>query len=547
MKSRTSFFNPFIIQKNIRRFLPLWGIYLLWWLLQIMGIGIMRIESWEFASLVANTLPMMCGLHMVYALICAQVLFRDLYTARLCNSLHALPLRREGWFFAHVLCGLGFSLVPHLLMALVLLLGCGSSWAVAPLWLLGMFLQFLFFFGVAVFSAYCVGKGLAQLLVYGLINFLSELVYWVLDRLYLPLLPGVPLDIAWFRYFSPVTQMGNFGEYIQVKDITGQVSLGAGWGYLWVCAAIGIAFLALALLIYRKRPLETAGDFLAVGWLRPVFLILSSLLLGIIFYQISYPNMLFPLVLGLAAGWIIGKMLLERTVRVFYKKSLLGCLVLVLALLMTMGITKMDILGATTWLPERGQIQSVSAELDVYSEYSHMRRLELSDSDAIERVLTIHKDCIENAVTEENLGSSVAINLRYTLKNGKTVYRAYRVEEDSLAHQQLKFLFSRMEYVLDTSDPDAFWASLQLVTDDEGTVLNDHAGLYAALQQDAREGKLAQEWRFYSDEEIVTELHLTYRQDGYTRNHYIHISTSCTHTVAWLEANGFVIDTASGD
>ena len=38
-----------------------------------------------------------------------------------------------------------------------------------------------------------------------------------------------------------------------------------------VYALVGLALAALALILYRRRRSETAGDVVAVGWLRPVF------------------------------------------------------------------------------------------------------------------------------------------------------------------------------------------------------------------------------------------------------------------------------------
>ena len=38
-------------------------------------------------------------------LLAALVLFGDLDNPRMCNALHALPLRRETWFFSHAAAG----------------------------------------------------------------------------------------------------------------------------------------------------------------------------------------------------------------------------------------------------------------------------------------------------------------------------------------------------------------------------------------------------------------------------------------------------------
>jgi ABC-2 type transport system permease protein len=48
-------------------------------------------------------------------------------------------------------------------------------------------------------------------------------------------------------------------------------SVYTGWGWLAAYAAASVLFLLLALALYRRRRLETAGDFIAVKALSPVF------------------------------------------------------------------------------------------------------------------------------------------------------------------------------------------------------------------------------------------------------------------------------------
>ena len=56
------------------------------------------------------------------------------------------------------------------------------------------------------------------------------------------------------------------------------------WVYLAIVAAVGVAFLAGALLLYRKRRLESAGDFAAVRPIKTVFTLLGSIAVGMLFY-----------------------------------------------------------------------------------------------------------------------------------------------------------------------------------------------------------------------------------------------------------------------
>ena len=110
MQSRISFFDKTIFKKNLTRFAPCWGLYtigLLMALVTLIGSG----SRW-FSTNVCDFIHILCAITPCYALLCAQLLFGDLYSARMCNALHALPLRRETWFCTHVLSGVLFSLVP---------------------------------------------------------------------------------------------------------------------------------------------------------------------------------------------------------------------------------------------------------------------------------------------------------------------------------------------------------------------------------------------------------------------------------------------------
>lgn len=565
MKSKISFCNLSAIRKNVTRFAPVWALYGVMWLLIFLttlsdsvnmgwnnSIGFWLSNDW------ASSLQMMPLLNCGYAFLCAEVLFGDLYNSRMCNSLHALPLRREGWFCTHVLSGLGFSLLPNLVITLLVMAFSGSFWTVAPAWLLGMTLQYIFFFGVAVFSAYCVGNRFAMLLLYGLINGLSILVLVLLGSLYMPLLHGLRLEAEPFIWLCPMVQMCTFDQILtidvnmqpsesslQAMDIaqesvktSGVVQLGEGWGYLALCALIGLLFMGLGLLVYRKRDLERAGDFLAVTWLQPVFLTLYCLcggMAGYLFFSLFLgEETLFFLVVGLVIAWFTGKMLLERTVRVFGKKSWLGCGILVVAFLGSLFLTKLDPLGLTRWQPAPEELRSAMLWIDAGNSVTH------TDPEDLQTILDIHSYGIQNPEADTNGKPDVTVYLEYTLKNGTTASRAFTVDTGSNAGYQLKNLLSSPAYVLETEDLAALQRKMVVVTTRDGQVITDHAGLLAALEKDCLAGNLAQDWAFHQYEDSFTYLEMEYQGEGYYRQSlFVRIYDSCEHTIAWLKQQGY--------
>ena len=97
MKLRTSFCNKTLLRKNITRFSPVWGVYTL---CLLVGMGLMymdadngKVNFW-FASHMAKSIQIMGLVNLFFAPITAMLLFGDLFNSRMCNAIHAMPLRR---------------------------------------------------------------------------------------------------------------------------------------------------------------------------------------------------------------------------------------------------------------------------------------------------------------------------------------------------------------------------------------------------------------------------------------------------------------------
>ena len=110
MKSRTSFFNLTALRKNITRFAPVWALYLIGGLLiGLNSISTFTPEYGHGARSLANSIGPMAIINFLYAIIAAELLFGDLFNSRLCNALHAFPMRRESWFATHKLQLVGYA------------------------------------------------------------------------------------------------------------------------------------------------------------------------------------------------------------------------------------------------------------------------------------------------------------------------------------------------------------------------------------------------------------------------------------------------------
>ena len=484
MQLKTSFFNKTVYKKNLSRFAPVWGLYTL---CLVMGVVLLYVnggtmKQYHFANnYISDLLYITVALNLIYALVVAQLLFGDLFNSRMCNMLHAFPIRRESWFVTNVMSGLTFSLVPTGLMALVsvpLLLDSLFENAVAlAFWVfLASNLEFLCFFGMAAFAAMCTANRFTMAAGYGLLNAGALIAYWLVDTVYTPLLYGVVTPTALMWNLTPVYHMSEvrfldtefsfwqlrdrYGD--KLGDVTLTYTVTDNWWHLWLVAGVGVVFLVLALALYQKRDLECAGDAVAFSWMVPVFEVLCAVFVATA-AQYSLENILgfqdvsrWMMLMGLTVGWFVAKMLVERSARVLRLQNGKGLVVLTAVFAISLALTHFDVLGIEKSIPEAAKVKSVMFGTD----WTSYRKLEKPEE--IEAMLSLHKAALAERCEESGIylqgydGSWVLysdtndhlydkddetlpirkvaqVSLSYELENGKIIKRRYNVWTDSEA------------------------------------------------------------------------------------------------------------------
>ena len=592
MKLRISSCKKTAFWKNVTRFFPVWLGWLLFRGLILLTISDEDMDFW-FPSNIASTLQVIGIFTCGYALLVAQILFGDLFSSRMCNALHAMPLRREHWFGIHIRSGLGFCLIPSAVVALAasFWLWQGSTmvngWQIPLYWWTGTNLMYLFFFGLAVFSVMCVGNRLAITVVYGMLNFASVLVMFLADSLYIPLLHGLITPTEIFTRFCPLvhttslrylncsrietgqTYLDQFG--VLQKEKIGQFTVfSEHWNYLVIIALLGILLLIAARRIYRSRHLECAGDFAAFSGLKPVFQVIMSLMatsafgaLCAIFFGDSGLIGIY-ITVGLTAGWFASKMLLNRSTRVFQPKNWLGLAVLAALLCGSLYLTNLDPLGIEDWMPRVSQVKSAQLRMLVNgTEYNAETPAEITD------FLRIHSLALEDRITEEEVNAIVhpdtsesdqqfvQVYLSYTLENGLTSQRRYYIPVYSEEGELAKSYFSRTVSILRrhsslvhaTEDSDIF----ALVGEPQHlTIINQNVPqecmtadyvkeLLTAIDADCKEGHMVQYFAFHEGHLIEGSNLEAYYLDLYLKNGnhlFLHIYPECVNTLAVLEKTG---------
>lgn len=555
MKSRISFFDKAVLRKDITRFAPLWAIYLIGGLLVLMTMVAGRNYSYAAQDL-AEVIGSFSIINMIYAALCAQSLFGDIFNTRHCNALHALPLRRETWFVSHTVSGLLFSFVPHIIGAALVMIQLKELWFVSLIWLLGMVLEYLFFFGLAVFSVFCTGNRLAMAAVYGILNFASMIAFWFVDTIYEPMMFGMYMQEDIFMLLCPVVSMSSESKMVLFERVMDNTQIwqykgmGEGWGYLAVCAVIGVALLAASLLLYRRRKLECAGDFIAVKPLEPIFAVVFTICVGCVFAvveQMFTSDYLLFLCVGLIIGWFVGQMLLQRTIRVFKGKVFLKLAILAAALGASIFLTWLDPLGITRWVPKPENVAYVELGDSIYDD----SYLKLESAESMEDVTLVHKLLIED---RGQSGVRQTVVIHYTMRDGRRISRTYTVRKDTAQWDILSSVFSDPEYVLGYTDWESFvektegvWEGNSLLSLCEVYVryskddvnyreLHDtmRRELLEALKKDCEEGLLPQ--KFVSSEFKYKEwIELEDPTGNYYKYRSITVYSDSRNTQEWLK------------
>ena len=586
MKLRTSFFNFRVLRKNLARFAPVWVLYAI---AEVLALMLLDLKSPYY--IIAGDLVQCMGptaiFHAGYAFIVAACLFGDLFDSRMCNGLHAMPMRREGWLLTNLVSGLVFALIPAIVGGGVAALFLEQQWWIALIWQGVSLLQFVFFFGLAVFCAMCTGKRLGMMAMYGILNFLSMLVYWIADRIYEPMITGVMISDYWFAKLCPlVSIMGS--EYLHyLYDVfkgTSCTVVTESFTYLFICAAIGVVLTFFAWGLYRKRSLEKAGDFVAFRPMGMFFLLSYTFVLGIFLHSFGelfgwYQNYIFLLV-GILIGWFTGWMLLERTVKIFTKKVWIGLLVFLVVFAGSLFATAMDPFGLSTYIPEKDEIATANLYLpqDIFyydsGEDVGENGWQITDPEEIEKIRQVHQSMLEVAVgtggmedqrsyssdrLKYMLGSMngaeeeyLTTYVRYHLKNGMEVQRTYAIPKNSAAMAALNPLFSDFRSVFTVSDPQKVKDTLHDVViyyanGADYVEFSDHAqkqALLAAIEADCKAGTMAQHDYFHTSDEIGASLEITWSEvvkDGNAgeiseiRGSHLIIYTDAVNTMAFLK------------
>ncbi|MBE7017134.1 MAG: ABC transporter permease [Ruminococcaceae bacterium] len=449
MLSKRSCFNRAIFLNTLKRFWPLWFVYLGIWLLAgpaaMATTYVSRLTSLQRDILdLANIGGVLSG--ALAGVFSAMSVWSFMYNSKTMSGIASLPVKREGIFFSATLAGLLPAIVINAItFALCALIHYLRGYAGAVVFDLQAFaivtMMFIFFYGFANLCAQLTGNIVILPIVFAVLNFVAAAVEAVAGSLIEVIVFGKNYSVGPVsKYLSPIVGMWQNGprSITEYNPATGgNEVLGIfyrGWGLLAACCVVGMIMYFGALLLYRRRRMESVGDVVAVPALKPVFKYCmcfgGALFSGALFYSILINSfwmtplaevlwILLFMLLGAFVGYFAAEMLIHKSFRVFkgrWKGLIVSCIIVCVCVL----ALETDLLGIERRVPDAEDVESVcvvGSDAIIYNEPEN-----------IAAAVALHQSVVENkAIHERDTGLGSSFHITYTLKNGNTLSRIYYI------------------------------------------------------------------------------------------------------------------------
>lgn len=602
MKSGTSFFNAPLFRKTVLRFWPLWFSYAFVLALALpvrlagrLGHAVSELDALRLAQYVPLEFLDGIGKIAAPAIGCAAAMavYSHLYFQRSASAYGMLPVRREGIFWSLTLAGLLPVLAVNLLAALACLAaGAGQFEVLLPAtaaMFAGTSLMVLAYFGIAAFCAQLTGSIIVLPVLFIAVNIAAAVFQGVLYSVLGEFVYGYTardqgMDLL---LFSPLVGMLAHSQYQPVYEQLADGSVRAagyiytGWAYSAGCAAVGALLLWPSCVLYKRRRLETAGDVVAIGILRPVFRYCAAtacaLLLAVLLADLLLPNaacmgvagaLIFAgfMLLGGLIGWLAAEMLVQKSFRVFRmgRKWLgFGALWLLLTALLMCG--ELDVTGYERRVPQADEV--VRVELSYAGD-----SMTLSSRENVEAVLSLHESIIEGKEQYETAGGQangelgyIPYNIRfsYELEDGGRMQRRYYVSLDAQDAGLLESVSNTVEGILSRKLPSiepalstVNYAAVNWVNgagEVESLTLSaaEALELYRdCILPDMSEGNIGLVWYCGGELENTYDCRINIDitraggPNGYDYSYfYTYATVYSERTNAWLEAHGVLLRT----
>lgn len=485
MKSRSSCLNKRIILDNTARCWPLSVLVL------IISFIFQTLSVYETANTRKSEFPdgykdaLIGTLHssqltlLITSFAAAYLMFRYLFSERLCNQIHSFPLKRKTLFFSNALSGFLMLIVPQIINWLIMIPAILKTGCLIEIidFIAAMIAFTLIFYSIGIFTAMITGNLLSMALVYAGINFFDRMIT-ALGSVYNYIFESNGVFGITFSDKSSETISDILGCVMPVSYSmnTSLLSLLSELNYLstgnirfvfyLVYSAVALLLLFASYKIYKRRQLEKAGSSITSKHAKPVVYLITEIMVTTLLFDIyltfsfSYFNGIVCAVLFLISGVIVSiavRMILDKTVKINFKTEIIRWLAASAVLLIV--FTAQNI-AANRYIPKEEKIEKIYIsraynDAAFRGEYSYIEdefdsTTFVTDPDDIRTLLDIHKSVIDNKkliqIVEKNYYTNDyenyysinydvkgATEFTYILKNGSTYYRYFRLDDESVS------------------------------------------------------------------------------------------------------------------
>lgn len=413
--------------------------------------------------------------------------FSWLHSRRKVDFYHCLPVRREKLFFVHFLNGILIFLFAYgLNLVFTLLIGAANGVApkdAVPYALIAFgyaMVHFTLLYSVTVLSMMLTGNILVGILGSIVLNAYFPLLYFALNIYVSEFFHSIYNQGS--RTFLPILRF--LSDKCSAFSITIQNYSGgydSAFGILYALAA-AVVLIGISLLLYRKRGSEAAGKAMAFQISMPIIRIPIVILAGIcggLFFWVLHSSTGWAF-FGILCGLLLFHCIMEIIYHFDFKKlfshraSLAACAAIAVFIFC---FFRYDLSGYDRYIPNPGELKSVSVSfpdmenwvsyrtlvLDQAGDYQwrgqtgqeyQLSHVQISNKDW---VIALAKDGISQLEQEKAVRFDGAeereyavyrtdVSVRYTLNNGKKIYRTYTDGLGSDGYQLVKKIYDSRDY-----------------------------------------------------------------------------------------------------
>ena len=451
MKSKISFFNAGIFKSMLKRFWPLWTAYFaVWFMCLPLPLLVARLQGVKESAVTVVTAAMKTSVEasvvsgFLMGILAAMAVFGFLYNSRSCGMIASTPVRREAVFCSAYLAGALPVLAANLFIAVLnWLFTLSSGIEGACIFKMNAILfavnsmEFLIFFSISAFIAMLTANIVALPVLYLIFNFVFLGMEYVVRMLYGMFIFGYSdhPDCV-LEFMSPLIYLfTRIGINVNISTGSAAVSL-TNWSALLGYIIAAVVFSVAALLLYRKRRMESAGDVIAVNSLRPVFKFCvtacAALCFGLLFFVIISTLFTSPstsmlvlsagLIIGAFIGYFASEMLLKKSFHVF-KGSWKGFVITAVLCIVFAFVCVTDLFDLSSQLPDIDDIEMIVCNREAGG-------YDVTERSDIEAILDVNKAIIADrdkyeGLDDTDLENTGYVNIRYKLKDGRVICRGY--------------------------------------------------------------------------------------------------------------------------